>query len=157
MDYLVDARGSDFEVVNNDWKEEIKQMFLLGNKYALYDKIWEMSLYAFDKPREVQVVIDANMKLYISVGNGGLVTFGGQDKQTSGMKFPINEWIHTHPFGSAYFSGTDMNTIFMYQRHMLKATVLGNSERAEYLFKADVDGTDRIEYIKFKKENEEEL
>ena len=66
--------------------------------------IWDMSLTAFDKPREVQVVIDGNDNLFISVGTPGFVSFGGQNEQTHGMKFPLKEWIHTHPFGRAYFS-----------------------------------------------------
>jgi len=157
MEYLRDVRDEDFIVLISDWKEQITDMFENSNKYNLYDTIWEMSIQAFDKPREVQVVIDANSNVFISVGSPGFVTFGGQDEQVIGMKFPVKEWIHTHPFGKAYFSGTDMNTIFMYQNHMEKATVLGDGERSEYLFKVE-KGNDRVEYITYvRKDNEEEL
>jgi len=157
MDYLIDARGESFEEKIPDWKEKISASYWKDHVLHFYDVIWDMSLNAFDIPREVQVVIDSNNKLFISVGNGGLVTFGGQDEQTIGMKFPIKEWIHTHPFGAAYFSGTDMNTIFMYQRHMLKATVLGDKQRAVYYLGFDYDGHNRIERITVEKEHEEEL
>lgn len=157
MDYLIDARDEGFEEKNPGWKEDISQSYRNDNVLHFYDTIWRVSLQAFDKPREVQVVIDSNDNLFISVGNGGLVTFGGQDEQTIGMKFPVKEWIHTHPFGAAYFSGTDMNTIFMYQRHMIKATVLGNNQRAVYYIGIEEDNGDRVERITVERQNEEEL
>jgi len=87
--------------------------------------IWEMSLTAFDKPREVQVVVDDDDCLHMSFGTPGFVDF---DTPPIGMKLPIRSWIHTHPFGQAYFSGTDWKTIKTWQLVMNEAIVLGDNE-----------------------------
>ena len=59
---------------------------------------------------EVQVVVDGKDQLHISFGSPGFVSF---KVQPLGMSLPVKCWIHTHPFGSAYFSGTDWNTIVL--------------------------------------------
>ena len=128
MNNLVDIRGDDFVEVLPNWKETIEAAFEL-NVQMFHKAIWDMSLTAFDKPREVQVVIDGNDNLFISVGTPGFVSFGGQNEQTHGMKFPLKEWIHTHPFGRAYFSSTDLTTVSMYERFLNSATVLGDGEK----------------------------
>ena len=74
---------------------------------------------------EVQVVIDSNDKLHISTGSSGYVDFR---TNPVGIKLPIKCWIHTHPFGSAYFSGTDWTTVNTWQPLMHTAYVLGASE-----------------------------
>jgi len=135
IDYLEDVRDDNFEVVEPFWKDVIIEGFMI-NEHTFHDRIWEMSLTAFDKPREVQVVIDGNNQLFISVGSPGFVTFGGQD-ETAGMRFPLKEWIHTHPFGQAYFSGTDLRTISMYERFLDSATVIGQGEKRTLYFRAD--------------------
>ena len=62
---------------------------------------------AFDSPREVQVIVDAKDDLYISVGTFGFVSFKDQEEQLGGMKLPLKCWIHTHPFGQAFFVVVD--------------------------------------------------
>ena len=59
----------DTTVVIEDWKEQIETEYTKESDWNIWfhDKIWEMSLTAFDISREVQVVIDANDKLFISV------------------------------------------------------------------------------------------
>lgn len=142
-DYLADVRGEEFDVVEPFWKDVIQDGFNI-NEHVFHQRIWDMSMSAFDKPREVQVVIDGNDRLFISVGSPGFVTFGGQD-ETEGMRFPLKEWIHTHPFGKAYFSGTDLRTISMYERFLNSATVLGNGEKYSVYFRAGEDGKDHYE------------
>ena len=44
------------------------------------------------------------------------------------MKLPVKCWFHTHPFGSAYFSGTDWNTVNTWNLVMEKAYVIGGDE-----------------------------
>ena len=142
-DYLADVRGEEFDVVEPFWKDVIQDGFNI-NEHVFHQRIWDMSMSAFDKPREVQVVIDGNDRLFISVGSPGFVTFGGQD-ETEGMRFPLKEWIHTHPFGKAYFSGTDLRTISMYERFLNSATVLGNGEKYSVYFRVGEDGKDHYE------------
>ena len=113
-----------------DWEEQIREAFLItadGNfeDQRFHDVIWEMSLTAFDIPREVQVVVDGKMNLHISAGDPGFVWF---EKPPTGMTLPIECWIHTHPFGKAYFSATDWNTIRTWEPLMDMAIVLGGSE-----------------------------
>ena len=133
--------GKRMIVLNGNWKEEIIQAFEDGvalkgifqkpNATAVYrrhtflEKIWEISLTAFDSPREVQVVIDNNNRLFISFGTFSFVEFS---EDPVGMKLPVKCWIHTHPFGKAYFSGTDLSTINTWKTRMLSAIVLGDNE-----------------------------
>ena len=150
----------DLEVKKHDWRKQIEAVFK-WNREVLYYAIWEMSLTAFDKPREVQVLIDANDNLFISVGSPGYVSFDGQDEQLYGkdkpkMKFPLKEWIHTHPFGKAYFSSTDLRTISLYRNHMDEATVLGSNERMALKFGVGPFGQDYQEYVQHYFVGEEE-
>jgi hypothetical protein len=111
-----------------DWEEQIRGAWVdeLDFESDLFlDTIWEMSLTAFDIPREVQVVIDGKMNLFISAGDPGFVWF---KEPPTGMTLPIECWIHTHPFGKAYFSGTDWNTIRTWEPVMNVAIVLGDNE-----------------------------
>tara|TARA_R110001592_G_scaffold224032_2_gene479558 strand:- start:9956 stop:10459 length:504 start_codon:yes stop_codon:yes gene_type:complete len=139
----------DAVVLNAYWADEIQnafdehtdgnalgeELFLTGDNFL--DMIWEQSITAFDKPREVQVIIDSNNNLFISFGTPGFVSFEGQEEELYGddeeprqpMKLPIKCWIHTHPFGAAYFSGTDWNTIRTWELLMNSAIVLGDNQR----------------------------
>ena len=141
-------------IVNQEWEQEIESAwgrFMdwgYVNKYLredlthylrhtkagqeVLDAIWNMSKTAFDYDREVQVVIDSNNKLFITFGTGSLVWFHDNEELT-GMRMPIKCWIHTHPFGKAYFSGTDWNTINTYEPIMDSAIVLGGTERMTWI------------------------
>ena len=128
-------------VLQDDWEQQIVDVFeerarlMKINRLQDYhnyrnenflDKIWEMSLNAFDIPREVQIVVDADDQLFISHGSPGLVWF---DEAPVGMKIPLKCWIHTHPFGSAYFSGRDWLTINTWRMMLPEAIVLGCAEK----------------------------
>ena len=86
-----------------------------------HSAIWEASTKILPN-LEVQVVVDANWNLHISSGSSGYVDF---QINPVGMKLPIKCWIHTHPFGSAYFSGVDWRTIRIWGAKMESAYVLG--------------------------------
>ena len=88
---------------------------------SFHEAIWYAST-ALLPHLEVQVVIDAKNDCYVSSGSSGFVDFGSVPK---GMKMPVKCWIHTHPFGSAYFSGTDIRTVSNWQLLMETAYVLG--------------------------------
>ena len=101
-------------ILNGNWKEEIIKAFEDGEalrgifqkpkgtevyrRHFFLEKIWEMSMEAFDSPREIQVVIDNNNRLFISFGTFSFVEFS---EDPVGMKLPVKCWIHTHPFGKA--------------------------------------------------------
>jgi len=122
-----------------DWEDQIRNAWAEGQldftSEVFLDTIWEMSLTAFDIPREVQVVVDGRMNLFISAGDPGFVWFKEMPTLESGvkMKLPIECWIHTHPFGKAYFSGTDWNTIRTWEPVMNYAIVLGGDESMEWI------------------------
>jgi len=128
-------------VMKDDWKDIIEEAFANGDAlHYIFDwnrglgfleTIWQMSLTAFDKPREVQVVIDNDNKLFMSFGTFSFVDFNNEN--VTGMKLPLKCWIHTHPFGSAYFSGTDMRTINTWKSVMLSAIVLGDNEHQTWM------------------------
>ncbi len=102
----------------------------------LHDAIWYASseiLPGF----EVQAVIDSKNDIYVSTGTSGYVDYLTIDPSTLiGMKLPIKCWIHTHPFGAAYFSGTDWRTINIWGENMDCAYVLGSqmSTKGHYGF-----------------------
>ena len=91
---------------------------------AFLDIIWATT-HDLCNGNEIQVVIDSNDNLYCSEGNPGLVWFNQDDKSIFGMKLPIKAWIHTHPFGRAFFSGTDWRTINTWRPMMEYAIVVG--------------------------------
>jgi hypothetical protein len=111
-----DDLGPDYKVgIVSEWElnPEITEKFL--------SEIWKASTEILPK-LEVQVVIDDNDRLHISSGTAGYVDF---KVDPVGMKLPIKCWIHTHPFGSAYFSGTDISTVSIWEPMMKSAIVVG--------------------------------
>ena len=99
------------------------------NSENFLDCIWDISVN--DLPGlEVSVVIDGNNRLFISKGTGSFVDY--ESENVSGMKIPLKCWIHTHPFGAAYFSHIDWNTINKQRFILNSAIVLGNMERMKW-------------------------
>lgn len=96
------------------------------HKMSLHDAIWYASTEILPS-LEVQAVIDSKNQIFVSTGTAGYVDYLTIDPSTLiGMKLPIKCWIHTHPFGSAYFSGTDWRTISIWKENMNCAYVLGS-------------------------------
>lgn len=108
--------------IEKHWKGEWWNKEFLGS-------IWHSSVEILPA-LEVQVVVDANDKLFISTGSSALVWFSTIPK---GMRIPIKCWIHTHPFGVAYFSGTDWRTINTWKPVMQNAIVLGDNEFGKWV------------------------
>ena len=63
------------------------------------------------------------------------------------MKLPIKCWIHTHPFGQAYWSGTDWGTINKWRSAnedgtwmnlMKSAIVLGDNQYLAHNLETDI-------------------
>ena len=134
-------------VLNGSWTVLIAQEWERSHDphdESFLDKIWEMSMTAFDIPREVQVVIDSNDKLYMDFGTPGFVSFSSVPK---GMKLPIRCWIHTHPFGHAYFSGTDWKTINTQKPILKEAIVLGKNQSMRWFKKDGEEYLSRTEEI----------
>jgi proteasome lid subunit RPN8/RPN11 len=115
----------------------------------MFSYIWMASTQILPK-LEVQVVVDSNDRLHISTGSSGYVDFR---TNPVGIKLPIKCWIHTHPFGSAYFSGVDWKTVNTWQPLMLEAYVLGgenhyghwNNTNAHELRILEKDGSVRVQ------------
>tara|TARA_R100001082_G_scaffold41412_4_gene22019 strand:+ start:329 stop:802 length:474 start_codon:yes stop_codon:yes gene_type:complete len=123
-----------------DWdfcKALIEEAFDLceGSFYDPYflDIIWQVSTDYLTE-LEVSVIVDNDYNLFISKGSGVFVDY--KNEKVSGMKIPIKCWIHTHPFGKAYFSGTDWRTINTQKPILNEAIVLGNKESMRW-FKVD--------------------
>ena len=99
-----------------------------NNEYFL-NTIWNVSTVDLDE-KEVSVVVDRDNKLFISKGTRSFVDY--EDETVAGMKIPMKCWIHTHPFGKAYFSETDWNTINTQKPILDSAIVLGDKERMKW-------------------------
>jgi len=124
MTEMREDMDSDFD---SDYKIGIVSEWSLNPKVTdkFLEEIWKASTEILPH-LEVQVVIDDNNKLFISSGSPSYVDF---QINPVGMKLPIKCWIHTHPFGMAYWSGIDWRTIDTWRPMMKKAIVLGKDQR----------------------------
>ena len=125
--YLADieiARAEAEQYILNKYQEGIDSGHYrnIWNTFAFHSAIWYASTEILPK-LEIQVVIDGEDNCYVTTGSAGYVEFGMQPP--IGMKLPIKCWIHTHPFGSAYFSGVDIRTVSIWDTNMHNAIVLG--------------------------------
>tara|TARA_R100001463_G_scaffold20843_6_gene50619 strand:- start:10357 stop:10944 length:588 start_codon:yes stop_codon:yes gene_type:complete len=96
---------------------------------AFHKAIWYASTEILPS-LEIQVVIDGKNKCFVTTGSSGYVEFGM--KPPVGMTLPIRCWIHTHPFGSAYFSGVDIKTVSTWKSLMECAYVIGGDGHYGY-------------------------
>ena len=127
-----------------DWKNHIRDIYKdminteggvnfirpCADTEMFLSAIWKMSDEVLDG-MEVQVIIDDKDDLYISSGTASFVSFQDhEDELTNGapMRIPIKSWIHTHPFGEAYLSGTDWRTVNTWHTMMKSAVVLGDNQ-----------------------------
>ena len=81
--------------------------------------------------REVSVLFDSDMRVWVDVGTAGQVKLS----PPLGSTIPFRLWIHTHPM-NAYWSSTDLATIASHSLILERALVLGfdhmkATERAE--------------------------
>ena len=114
-------KENHMQQLHPDTKVEDVESMAFGN-LSFHEAIWYASKEILPS-LEVQVVIDSNNKCFVTTGSSGYVEFGMQPPV--GMKTPVRCWIHTHPFGSAYFSGTDIRTVGIWQSMMECAIVIG--------------------------------
>ena len=117
----------------NEMKDKLHNMWLDVehdfNSENFLDCIWEIS--TDDLPGlEVSVVVDNNDRLFISKGTGSFVDY--ESENVKGMRIPLKCWIHTHPFGAAFFSGIDWNTINTQRPILNSAIVLGKMEKMKW-------------------------
>tara|TARA_R100000152_G_C6641309_1_gene85789 strand:- start:67 stop:600 length:534 start_codon:yes stop_codon:yes gene_type:complete len=89
---------------------------------SFHETIWDASTEILPH-LEVQVVIDKKNQCFVTTGSAGYVEFGMNPPV--GATLPIRCWIHTHPFGSAYFSSVDIRTVSIWQPIMECAYVIG--------------------------------
>mgnify|MGYP003637049868 FL=1 len=119
-----------------EWKEikkGIEEAFEYNgkdyNNVYFLNTIWNVSTVDLDD-KEVSVIVDRDNKLFISKGTKSFVDY--EDETVAGMKIPMKCWIHTHPFGKAYFSETDWYTINTQKPILDSAIVLGDNERMKW-------------------------
>mgnify|MGYP003629186931 FL=1 len=153
---MAKARNSPIDeviVLDTKWKSDIQKIFTLFRKVEnledsfinpsrdaedFLSMIWHKSQTSFDLPREIQVIVDSNNKLFMNVGTPSFVSFSNQESSLKGMKLPIKCWIHTHPFGEAFFSHTDWTTLDTWKPMMESAIVLGNNQYWAFDLKTSV-------------------
>ena len=70
--------------------------------------------------REVSVLFDSDMRVWVDVGTAGQVRLS----PPLGSTIPFRLWIHTHPM-NAYWSSTDLATIASHSLILERALVLG--------------------------------
>lgn len=91
--------------------------------FAKQDK-WD-SIYLISKlaGREVSILIDAKGEVFVDWGGPGLVPLS----PPVGAKIPFRLWVHTHPFGFAYWSGTDQRSLSQAPLILDNAWVMGKN------------------------------
>jgi proteasome lid subunit RPN8/RPN11 len=161
--------------METDWKNEIREYWGMVKEDAKWNfpnadaelflaSIWKASKHDLDG-MEVQVVIDAHDNIFISSGTPSFVSFLDHEDELNEQKMclPIKCWIHTHPFGEAYFSSTDWGTINTWKTVMINAVVLGNLQYYAYNLLEDTgkkiyfnDDGDVMETLFFGETGEEE-
>jgi len=112
------------------WQKPIREMF--SGDYeceSFLAEIWKQSVETLGG-LEVSVIVDGNDNLYINHGSPGFVDYIGVDLR--GMRIPIKCWIHTHPFGYAFWSGTDNRTLRNWRPILNSAIVLGKGEHLKW-------------------------
>ena len=119
----------ELDSIGVHWNNKHKVDLTTYKESKFFEAIWHASTEILPA-LEVQVVIDGENNCYVTTGSSGYVEFGM--KPPVGMKLPIKCWIHTHPFGSAYFSGTDIRTVSIWERRMQEAFVLGGAGYTHY-------------------------
>tara|TARA_B100000424_G_C22925152_1_gene492236 strand:+ start:294 stop:812 length:519 start_codon:yes stop_codon:yes gene_type:complete len=114
-------------------KDNIKQSFREQNNNFesehFHNVIWHVSHDLLNE-KEVSVIVDRDDNLFIGKGTRSFVDY--KDESVKGMKIPLKCWIHTHPFGQAYFSGTDWFTINTQKPILDSAIVLGDHEKMKW-------------------------
>lgn len=129
LNVWVEEVNLELESIGLSWKEKEQVDLTTFGSAKFFNAIWHASTEILPA-LEVQVVIDGKNNCYVTTGSSGYVEFGM--KPPVGMNLPINCWIHTHPFGSAYFSGVDIRTVSNWQPLMKEAFVLGGWEYDHY-------------------------
>ena len=117
------------EVWQKEIKEVWKHLLLKGeddpSDERFIEAIWNASKNILPG-LEISVIIDRDGRLFMNSGSPGYVDYGGV--MVAGMKIPIKCWIHNHPFGSSFWSGTDTHTLRNWRPILDQAIVIGNKE-----------------------------
>ena len=115
------------------WQREIKEVWEhllrkgedIPRDRRFLDAIWNASTHILPG-LEVSVIVDRKGKLFMNSGSPGYVDYSGVS--VTGMSIPIRCWIHTHPFGYAFWSGTDNRTLRNWRPINKEAIVIGKGE-----------------------------
>ena len=129
LNVWVEEAMLELESVGVHWNNRQKVDMTSYKDKRFFNAIWHASTEILPA-LEVQVVIDGKNDCYVTTGSSGYVEFGM--KPPVGMSLPIKCWIHTHPFGAAYFSGVDWGTVNVWKSLMHEAYVLGGVEHYGY-------------------------
>ena len=112
------------------WQRPIKEMF--SGDYeceSFLEEIWKQSTETLGG-LEVSVIVDRDNNLFLNHGSPGFVDYEGVNLR--GMRLPLRCWIHTYPFGYAFWSGTDNRTLRNWRPALHSAIVLGKGEHLKW-------------------------
>ena len=111
--------------INEVWEHLLRKGEDKPRDRRFLDAIWNASTVILPG-LEVSVIVDRKGKLFMNSGSPGYVDYGGVN--VTGMSIPIRCWIHTHPFGYAFWSGTDNRTLRNWRPINQEAIVIGKGE-----------------------------
>lgn len=116
------------DAFRNSLANKIEDVEFLEHNTDIMKALWYASTEILPH-LEMQYAIDSNNNIFVSTGSAGFVDFTiNPVNEERKLKLPVKCWVHTHPFGSAYFSGTDISTVSTWKAVMNCAYVLGGED-----------------------------
>lgn len=108
------------ELIRNNGQnsEEAAKIINELMKQRDWDKIYQISEYF---GQEISILIDTDEQCFIDWGNMSRVSLS----PPVGSKLPFKIWLHTHPRNLAFWSETDQKSLFLAERILEQAAVLG--------------------------------
>ena len=104
--------------INGQNSEQATQIIIQLMKQKDWNKIYHISEYF---GQEISILIDAEEQCFVDWGNMSRVSI----ISPVGSKLPFRIWLHTHPRNLAFWSETDRNSLFLAERILEQAMVLG--------------------------------
>ena len=83
-----------------------------------WDKIYQISEFF---GQEISILVDAEEQIFVDWGSISRVNL----TPPIGSVLPFKLWLHTHPRNQAFWSITDQNSLFVAERILEHAIVLG--------------------------------
>ena len=104
--------------INGQDSEKTTQLISEFTTQKDWDKIYQISEFF---GQEISILVDAQERIFVDWGSISRVEL----TPPLGSVVPFKLWLHTHPRNQAFWSITDQNSLFIAERILEHAIVLG--------------------------------